>query len=69
MKPVLILHLSDLHFGKHSRFAEREPDELGKLFAQAVNEESNRRKFPDVNLVITTAALTHEASKMNVIGR
>lgn len=61
MKPVLILHLSDLYFGKHSRFADREPGELGKLFAQAVKEESNRRKFPNVNLVITTGDIAEAA--------
>jgi len=61
VKPVLILHLSDLHFGKHSRFADCDPAELGKLFAQAVKEESTRRKFPAVNLVITTGDIAEAA--------
>ncbi|HLC15871.1 MAG TPA: metallophosphoesterase, partial [Thermodesulfovibrionia bacterium] len=61
MKPVLILHLSDLHFGKHSRFADSNPAELGKLFAQAVKEESNRRKFPAINLVIATGDIAEAA--------
>ncbi|MBF0369717.1 MAG: NACHT domain-containing protein, partial [Magnetococcales bacterium] len=40
--PILILHLSDLHFGKHSRFAGMDKKELGSRFASSVREERDR---------------------------
>ena len=33
---LLILHLSDLHFGNHNRFAEQDLGKLGKAFFRAV---------------------------------
>jgi 3',5'-cyclic AMP phosphodiesterase CpdA len=37
MSPMLILHLSDLHFGAHSRFKGRDVAKLGKSFFQDLN--------------------------------
>ena len=39
---MLILHLSDLHFGKGSRFADWDLHLLGEQFYQAVAQEQER---------------------------
>ncbi|MCP4351726.1 MAG: metallophosphoesterase [Desulfobacterales bacterium] len=71
-QPLLILHLSDLHFGKNSRFSGHNPRDLGKMFCQAVNDECKNRNFPvSVGLVIVTgdiaeAALPEEYSQANI---
>lgn len=36
MPPILILHLSDLHFGKYSRFANEDPKDLGRTLGKDV---------------------------------
>lgn len=36
MPPILLLHLSDLHFGPHSRFQGEKPERLGKSFHRAL---------------------------------
>jgi predicted MPP superfamily phosphohydrolase len=60
---VSIVHLSDLHFGKNSRFKGKDETNLGKLFAGDVLK-ANREKFssdrPD--LIVITGDLTQEAS-------
>ena len=33
---MLLLHLSDLHFGNKNRFADDAPDELSKAFDRAL---------------------------------
>jgi hypothetical protein len=32
---IELLHLSDLHFGSHSRFADADPADLGHSFARS----------------------------------
>jgi formylglycine-generating enzyme required for sulfatase activity/3',5'-cyclic AMP phosphodiesterase CpdA len=59
---ILILHLSDLHFGRNSRFADAEPEKLGKIFSQAVQDECTHRAFPvPVGLVIVTGDIAETA--------
>lgn len=36
MPPILLLHLSDLHFGPHSRFLGESPERLGQSFHRAL---------------------------------
>lgn len=61
-EPLLILHLSDLHFGEHSRFKELKPEELGKRLHEDVKYELNRRgiKIP-VSLVVVTGDVAQTA--------
>lgn len=58
---LVILHLSDLHFGPHSRFAEAEPDDLGRRFCAELDRALDGRAAPD--LVICTGDLTESARK------
>ena len=41
---IVILHLSDLHFGAKSRFDGLNHEQLGQRFAQAVKKEAESRK-------------------------
>lgn len=52
---ILILHLSDLHFGTHNRFSDCDPKELAKRFNIAI-EESKKDLLIDatINLVVIT---------------
>lgn len=60
---IELLHLSDLHFGPHSRFAGEDPAALGRSFASALTQEWNRlRRPPKLDLVIVTGDLA-EAGK------
>ncbi|MBF0173906.1 MAG: metallophosphoesterase, partial [Magnetococcales bacterium] len=54
-----ILHLSDLHFGEHCRFAEMDPAELGERTAKSVQEVLPKNQRLD--LVIVTGDLTEQA--------
>ena len=55
MKPVLILHLSDLHFGSYSRFSELDPVDVASRFTDATREERQRRSLTqDIDLVIVS---------------
>ena len=61
-EPIVLLHLSDLHFGKNSRFAHEDHKEFGAGLGQAVQEEAERRGFkkkPD--LVIVTGDVAQQA--------
>ena len=50
---LLILQLSDLHFGNHNRFADRDVAKLGKAFFRAVEHARTRAEIPvQVQLVI-----------------
>ncbi len=52
---MLLLHLSDLHFGPHSRFVSRNPAHLGKTFHQALDEARKRRDLPEkIDVVLVT---------------
>jgi 3',5'-cyclic AMP phosphodiesterase CpdA len=59
---VSLAHLSDLHFGKHSRFKDKDPSELGKECALAIKgsmEKNFDKKKPD--LVVVTGDITEQA--------
>ncbi len=36
MPPIVLLHLSDLHFGPHGRFVGEPPERLGRSFHRAL---------------------------------
>jgi 3',5'-cyclic AMP phosphodiesterase CpdA len=64
----LILHLSDLHFGPHSRFTDQDPFDLGKISAMDVLAEIRRLKDKgtlhseaSVNLIIVTGDIAETA--------
>jgi 3',5'-cyclic AMP phosphodiesterase CpdA len=59
---IELLHLSDLHFGPHSRFADADPAELGHSFASNLLQERERLKLSRLDLVIVTGDLA-EAGK------
>lgn len=54
---MLLLHLSDLHFGNKNRFASDKPSDLGSAFHRALQAARKERQIPDpmaVSLVIVT---------------
>ena len=54
---MLLLHLSDLHFGNKNRFANDKPSDLGRAFHRALQAARKERHIPDtmaVSLVIVT---------------
>ncbi|MEK6258137.1 MAG: DUF4062 domain-containing protein [Planctomycetota bacterium] len=54
---MLLLHLSDLHFGNKNRFANDKPADLGRAFHRALQAARQERQIPDsmtVSLVIVT---------------
>jgi 3',5'-cyclic AMP phosphodiesterase CpdA len=62
VKSILILHLSDLHFGPNSRFAELKPENLGQKLCIAVEDECNRRNIDEkISLVIITGDIAENA--------
>jgi 3',5'-cyclic AMP phosphodiesterase CpdA len=62
IEPILILHLSDLHFGPNSRFCDSDPKELGQKFYQALEIERNKRRIDTkISLVIVTGDITERA--------
>ncbi len=42
MPPILLLHLSDLHFGPHSRFPDEDRQKLGESFHRAIAGEQKK---------------------------
>ncbi len=63
MPPILLLHLSDLHFGPHGRFLGEDPDRLGKGFHRALAAaQRGLRLERKVDLVIVTGDVA-EAGK------
>jgi len=55
----LILHLSDLHFGNQSRFAEQDLHKLGKAFFRAVERARSQIGIQDkIQMVIVSGDLT-----------
>ncbi|HEV7667557.1 MAG TPA: metallophosphoesterase [Thermoanaerobaculia bacterium] len=64
MPPILLLHLSDLHFGPHSRFQGEKPERLGKSFhrtlAAAQKQLGIERK---VDLVFVTGDIAEAGKK------
>lgn len=60
--PVVILHLSDLHFGEASRFSDRDPDRLGEELGGAVlSELRGRESGARTSLVVVTGDIAQSA--------
>lgn len=57
---MLLLHLSDLHFGSKNRFAKDNPGDLAKAFNLALLEACRQRDIPElkVDLVVVTGDIT-----------
>ncbi|MBF0141690.1 MAG: metallophosphoesterase [Magnetococcales bacterium] len=68
--PLLILHLSDLHFGDGGRFAGEDPGEFGRRFADQVRAARGEAQtiwkvpsVPDTGLVIVTGDVANSATE------
>lgn len=62
--PLLVLHLSDLHFGPHGRFAGQDAARLARRFAAAVDQASEELDFTGgVKLVVVTGDIAEAARK------
>ncbi len=60
--PILILHLSDLHFGPNSRFCDSDPQRLSQKFYKALEKERIKREISiKIALVIVTGDITERA--------
>jgi 3',5'-cyclic AMP phosphodiesterase CpdA len=58
-EPLLILHLSDLHFGNKSRFAGQDMTALGQAFHKALDHARKERGITSpVGLVLVTGDVT-----------
>lgn len=56
---LLILHLSDLHFGNHNRFADQDPGKLGKAFFRAIKHAREGVGIQaEIQMVIVSGDLT-----------
>ena len=61
-QPIVLLHMSDLHFGPNSRFDGLNHKDLGQYLAQAIQAEAECRNLkakPD--LVIVTGDVAQAA--------
>jgi 3',5'-cyclic AMP phosphodiesterase CpdA len=62
--PLTILHLSDLHFGPHGRFAGQDPKKLARRFQAAIEQAREDLAFPaPVGLVVVTGDIAEVARK------
>ena len=60
--PILVLHLSDLHFGPNSRFAGVDPNEIAKRFVGAANRARERLGLSTpVSLAVVTGDVAEAA--------
>jgi 3',5'-cyclic AMP phosphodiesterase CpdA len=60
--PVLILHVSDLHFGNHGHFADLDPANLAELLFKSISEERIRRGITaEVGMVVVTGDIAQAA--------
>ncbi|MCP4693180.1 MAG: hypothetical protein GY859_34375, partial [Desulfobacterales bacterium] len=60
--PIVILHLSDLHFGAQSRFAGRNFEELGQRLGRAARDEAKSRGLKErPDLVVVTGDVAQTA--------
>ncbi|HXO40463.1 MAG TPA: metallophosphoesterase, partial [Thermoanaerobaculia bacterium] len=63
MPPILLLHLSDLHFGPHGRFLGEDPERLGKAFHRALAAAQKSLELDQkLDLVVVTGDVA-EAGK------
>jgi 3',5'-cyclic AMP phosphodiesterase CpdA len=61
-QPLLILHLSDLHFGPHGRFEGEDLDALARRFHQAIDEARSELGWKEqVGLCIVTGDIAEAA--------
>ncbi len=58
---IVLLHVSDLHFGPHSRFESESPESAGKRLAQAIAELRASLGLPEVDVVVASGDLTATA--------
>ncbi len=59
---VVILHLSELHFGENGRFSGLDPKDLGKQLGEAVTAELGKREGgAKVSLVVVTGDIAQTA--------
>jgi hypothetical protein len=58
---LVILHLSDLHFGPHSRFADEKPQQTGERFAAAIERHREEANFAKIRSVV--AVSRHRAGR------
>lgn len=64
MPPILLLHLSDLHFGPHSRFQGEKPERLGKSFHRALAAAQKQLGVErKVDLVFVTGDIAESGKK------
>ncbi len=62
VKSILLLHLSDLHFGPNSRFAGSDPKDLSQKLCIAIDDECNRRKIDEkISFAIITGDIAENA--------
>ena len=62
--PLLVLHLSDLHFGPHGRFAGQDGERLAARFAKAIDAAREEQGFRQgVGLVVVTGDIAEAARK------
>ncbi len=61
---ILLLHLSDLHFGPYSRFAGKDPKDLGQRFGREVQDERARQGIePTVGLIVVSGDVAETADE------
>ena len=62
VKSILLLHLSDLHFGPNSRFAEMNPEDLSQKLYMAIEGERDRQEIVEqISVVIITGDIAENA--------
>jgi 3',5'-cyclic AMP phosphodiesterase CpdA len=61
--PILILQLSDLHFGPFSRFADVPPETLGDRFSLSIGSEIRRRGLNQKVSVVVVSGDVAEAAR------
>lgn len=59
---ILILHLSDLHFGHHNRFQDLDIAQFGSLFSRAVQQAQNELGWTrSIDIVIVSGDVAEQA--------
>ena len=61
MRSLVILHLSDLHFGPHSRFKGERPQVVAEWFGGAIERQRSAVGFSKIDLVVVSGDLTEMA--------
>ena len=61
-RPILLVQISDLHFGPHNRFSGLDPGKLAAQFAQAIDREAQRLKLGvPIQLILMTGDVAEAA--------